>query len=92
VVTLRNYFHGIAMVKRETGPMGAGAVARNVASYVAAAVLLPLGRLNHVSAAAILLLGFVAETLMVIFGPHLVRTARAALALLPWPVAGEEED
>jgi hypothetical protein len=92
VVTLRNYFHGIAMVKRETGPMGAGAVARNVASYVAAAVLLPLGWLNHVSGAAILLVGFMAETLMVICGPHLARTARAALAALPWPVAGDEED
>lgn len=92
VVTLRNYYHGLAMVKRRTGPMGAGAVMRNVATYLIAAALLGLGWLNHATGALILILGFLAETAVVVMGPGIMRGARAALAALPWPGGNEADE
>ncbi len=73
VVAWRNYFHGLAMVRRRTGPMGLGAVMRNAATYLFSALLFRLGGLNHVTAAFILVLGFLAETLTVIYDPALRR-------------------
>jgi peptidoglycan biosynthesis protein MviN/MurJ (putative lipid II flippase) len=89
VVTLRNYFHGLAMVERKTGPMGAGAVMRNVATWGVSAFLLSVGWLNHMSAAAILIGGFLAETVTVIGCPVLARHARDMCAHrigCPWPL------
>jgi hypothetical protein len=73
IVTFRNYFHGLAMLRRQTGPMGAGAVLRNLSIYGASALLLAAGWLNHVTASATLLLGFAAETAVVILGPKVAR-------------------
>ncbi len=92
MVALRNYFHGLAMIDRQTGPMGAGAVARNLATYGVSALLSAAGWMNHVAAAAILATGFLGETLVVIFWHPMARRARAALAFLPWPVAGEDDE
>ena len=92
MVAFRNYFHGLAMVDRQTGPMGAGAVMRNVATYGVSAALLAIGGLNHVTGAAILVAGFLAETLVVIFWHPVIRRTRAFLADLPWPTAGEADD
>jgi hypothetical protein len=92
LVSFRNYFHGLAMIDRRTGPMGAGAVIRNLATYGASALLLGLGRLNHVTAAAILTVGFLGETLVVIFWHPMARRARAALAFLPWLAGGEDDE
>ncbi|MFH1709157.1 MAG: hypothetical protein ABIF71_14735 [Planctomycetota bacterium] len=83
LVTVRNYFHGLAMVRRRTGPMGAGAVGRNAMTYLAAWALFSLGRLNHVTAAAVLVLGFAAETAVVILGDRLRRA--------PKPVVKDDE-
>jgi hypothetical protein len=76
VVTFRNYFHGLAMVRRRTGPMGAGAIGRNVATYLLCLALFSVGWLNHVTAAATLVAGFVAETIVVVLGPAAVAWAR----------------
>jgi progressive ankylosis protein len=87
IVTVRNYFHGIALSRRQTGPMGAGAVGRNVATYLFAAALFHMGWLNHMSAAMTLIMGFVAETMVVIAGPRIIRQ----FARREEPVVVEEE-
>jgi hypothetical protein len=92
LVAVRNYFHGLAMIDRKTGPMGAGAVVRNLATYGASALFLALGWLNHVTAAAIMVTGFLGETLVVIFWHPVMRRTKAALAFIPWPVAGEDDE
>ncbi|HEX7035069.1 MAG TPA: hypothetical protein VF210_04815 [Pseudomonadales bacterium] len=74
VIVFRNYFHGRLMVERRTVGMAAGAILRVVAIYALAQALFTLGWLNHVTAAAVLILGFVVEALVVV---------RAALRPLP---------
>jgi hypothetical protein len=66
VVALRNYFHGLALVDRRTTSMGAGAICRNLAVTVAAALLSAFGLLNHVWAPLALVAGFTAETVVVV--------------------------
>ena len=73
VVNVRNYYHGIALIQRTTGRMGAGAVFRNLATYLISAAFFYAGWLNHVTAALTLVLGFVAETAMVIAAPGVHR-------------------
>ncbi len=76
VVAFRNYFHGVAMVRRHTGPMGAGAVGRNAATYLVSLGLFSMGWLDHATAAATLVAGFLAESLVVVFGTRKVRRRR----------------
>lgn len=73
LIAWRNYYHGLAMVRQRTGPMGLGGVLRNGATYLGAAGLFAIGALNHVTATFVLLSGFVVETLTVIHAPALVR-------------------
>jgi len=61
VIAFRNYHHGLAMVRRQTGSMAAGAVSRNVMIVPLALALLALGWYNHIAAAAMLVTGFGAE-------------------------------
>lgn len=61
VIAFRNYYHGLAMVRRRTVAMAAGGVARNLVIVLCGPVLLALGWYNHVAAAAMLVTGFVAE-------------------------------
>ena len=77
VVNVRNYYHGLALLRRTTGRMGAGAVGRNLATYALAASLFALGWLNHVTATLTLIAGFVAETLVVVAAPGLNRFRRS---------------
>jgi len=65
IVTLRNYFHGLAMVGRSTLGMGAGGIGRIAVIYGAALACFSFGVLNHITAAAILTLGFAAEAIVV---------------------------
>src|SRR5690606_34702956 len=81
VIVFRNYFHGRLMLERRTAGMAAGAILRVIAIYAIAQVLVTLGWLNHVTAATVLILGFVVEALVVV---------RAALR--PLPSAAEHED
>lgn len=92
LVAFRNYFHGLAMIDRKTGPMGAGAVVRNIATYAASAALLALGWLNPMTATAVLVVGFLGEALVVIFWHPAVQRGRAALAWIPWLLGGDQED
>ena len=61
VISMRNMVHGVALANRTTGCMSAGAIARNVAIYSAAMLLFAAGWLNHMTGAAVLVLGFASE-------------------------------
>jgi hypothetical protein len=61
VITLRNYFHGLAMVKRETVGMAVGSISRIGIIFISSGLFLMLGWLNHVTAGLILVMGFAAE-------------------------------
>lgn len=63
-MTLRNYFHGHLLARRRTGGMAAGGACRVAAIYLVCWLLQGAGWLNHVTAAAILVLGFLAEGLI----------------------------
>jgi hypothetical protein len=63
-MTLRNYFHGHLLAQRRTGGMAAGGACRVAAIYLVCWLLQGAGWLNHVTAAAILVLGFLAEGLI----------------------------
>jgi hypothetical protein len=54
------------MVERRTTGMAVGSVLRVVGIYLCAQLCSSLGWLNHLSASAILLLGFVIETAVVL--------------------------
>jgi progressive ankylosis protein len=66
VVSMRNYFHGVAMVRRRTGSMAAGAICRVVVIYGVAWGLQASGMLSYLAAAGVLVLGFLAETIIVV--------------------------
>jgi hypothetical protein len=66
VIIFRNYYHGWLMVERRTVGMAAGALLRVAGIYLAAQALLSLGWLNHVTAAAVLILGFAIEAAVVV--------------------------
>jgi hypothetical protein len=68
VVTWRNYNHGMTMVRRRTWSMAAGGIGRNVSIAAAAFVLWRCGLYNHVAAAAMLVLGFAGEAVVVMIG------------------------
>lgn len=92
VVNFRNYFHGLALIRRTTGRMGVGAIFRNVATYVLAALFFYTGLLNHVTATLILIAGFVAETLAMVAGPHLGRAAQRGMTRMMRPEAAAPEN
>jgi O-antigen/teichoic acid export membrane protein len=64
-VTVRNYFHGLALVRRRTGSMAAGGVLRLLVIFATSWILFTAGWLTPLGAGAALLSGFVAETVMV---------------------------
>ncbi len=66
VIVVRNYYHGALMVKRRTTGMAVGSVLRVLAMAALAQIAYLVGWLDHVVAAFILLLGFVAETVVVL--------------------------
>ncbi len=77
VIVFRNYFHGRLMVERRTVGMAAGAILRVAGIYAACQLLFGLGWLNHVTAALVLILGFVIEAAVVVHAARRpVRTAR----------------
>lgn len=80
VINFRNYFHGLALIRRTTGRMGAGAILRNVATYLLATLFFYTGLLDHITAALTLIAGFVAETLVMVAGPRLGRVAQRGMA------------
>ena len=79
-VNIRNYFHGLALLRGTTGRMGAGAVFRNVATYLLAAFFFYTGLLNHITATLTLIAGFAAETLVMVAGPSLGRAAQRGMS------------
>ena len=66
VIIVRNYFHGILMVRRRTAGMAWGSMLRVVAVCVMAASLAAAGWLNHLTGAAAMIIGMVVETLVVL--------------------------
>ena len=66
VVGFRNYFHGIALARLSTEGMALGAVLRAVVILLLAEVVSRSGLLDHRAAAAILVVGFAAEAVVVL--------------------------
>ena len=66
VIIVRNYFHGILMVRRRTAGMAWGSMLRVAAVCVMAASLAAAGWLNHLTGAAAMIIGMVVETLVVL--------------------------
>ena len=67
LIVWRNYYHGQLMVMRRTGAMAVGGVMRVAGMYVLAQLAFSAGWLTHVSAAVILILGFLLESLVGLF-------------------------
>ena len=65
LIMVRNLYHGRMMVRRRTTFMAVAALVRVVAIALAAAGLQRTGRLDAASGALVLILGFLAETLVV---------------------------
>ena len=66
VIVVRNYYHGLLMVRRRTTGMAVGGALRVLAMAALAQTAYWLGGLDHNVAAFILLLGFAVETLAVL--------------------------
>lgn len=75
IVSLRNYFHGGAMIVQRTRSMAVGAVGRIGAVYLATWATFSVGLLQHTAAAAILLLGFAVEGAIVAMARPLAHLA-----------------
>ncbi len=60
-LTLRNYYHGLAMLQRKTGSMGISGILRILSITAVVAIAQASDSLNHVTAAAALVAGFMAE-------------------------------
>ena len=67
IIVVRNYFHGHLMVHRRTGGMALGGILRVLGIYVIAQGLYSFALLDHVTASFVLLLGFVFETIVVVY-------------------------
>ena len=65
VIIIRNYYHGLLMVRRRTNGMALGGILRVAVIYVTVQAAFALNWLDHVVATYILILGFVAETIVV---------------------------
>ena len=84
IVTLRNYFHSLSLIDRRTGSMAVAAVARNTSIWVACWLLYRCRMLTHVTAGAVLALGFATETIVVSLSALLVRRSG-------WRVSARED-
>ena len=65
LIMIRNLYHGKMMVRRKTTAMAVAALLRVGAIALVARFLLVAGWLNAMSGAVVLVIGFVAETLVV---------------------------
>lgn len=65
-ITVRNYYHGLAMLHHKTLAMAVGSLARFSAIYLGASLFFMTGRLDHQTGAVCLSLGFLAEMLFVL--------------------------
>lgn len=74
LILFRNYYHGLLMVQRRTLGMATGGILRVAGIYLIAQALYAGQSLNHITAAATLLAGFLIEALVVLnAGRRLVR-------------------
>lgn len=64
-ISVRNHFHGMAMLERKTLGMAVGSLGRFAAIYLAASLFYMTGLMNHVAASACLAVGFFAEMALV---------------------------
>ena len=72
-ITVRNYYHGLLMVRRRTTSMAVAGTVRVAAIWALAQLAYSVGWLDHIAAAFILLLGFAAEALVVLLGARRLR-------------------
>lgn len=86
-ISLRNYYHGLALVSRRTRSMAVGGILRVGAIALASWSFAAIGVLDHVWAAVALLSGFVVEAVTVLV---LARRQGAAAGHGPAPAPVEE--
>ena len=89
LIILRNYSHGLLMVRRRTTSMAVGGALRVLAIAAAAQAGHLLGVLDHIAAAAILLLGFAVEAAVARAGVAVVGYRRGLAAAAARPAARE---
>jgi hypothetical protein len=71
VIVIRNYYHGRLMVERRTAGMAVGGILRVVGIYLLAQLLMTFGWLDYLTASALLVVGFVIETVVVYVAAHI---------------------
>ena len=74
IIIYRNYYHGRLMTERRTSGMAYASIIRVIGIYAAAQTLFYLQWLNHITAAFVLILGFVIEAYFARRAAHLVDT------------------
>ena len=74
IIIYRNYYHGRLMTERKTSGMAYASIIRVIGIYAAAQTLFYLQWLNHITAAFVLILGFVIEAYFARRAAHLVDT------------------
>ena len=72
IIIYRNYYHGRLMTERQTSGMAYASIIRVIGIYAAAQTLFYLQWLNHISAAFVLILGFIIEAYFARRAVHLV--------------------
>lgn len=84
-MTLRNYYHGLSMIRRTTGRMGVGGVLRIALIFVVGMFLTWTGWVNHITVGFLLFVGFMAEalTMRFIFRMDARKRARAGASSKP---------
>lgn len=65
ILTVRNYYHGLCMIRKVTGRMGYAGIGRLVVIAIAAWWLADIGQLNQWTLPGILVLGFLVETIAI---------------------------
>lgn len=65
ILAIRNYYHGILLTKKQTGGIAMGSALRISAILLSCWLLLSLGWLNSWTAPLVMVLGFLAETLVI---------------------------
>ncbi len=64
IIIYRNYFHSQLMMARQTSGMAYGGIVRVIGIYTCAQLLFSVGRLDHIGATFILILGFAIEAVI----------------------------
>lgn len=65
ILTVRNYYHGLCMIRKETGRMGYAGVGRLIVIAAASWWLTSMGLMNQWTLPGVLVFGFIGETITI---------------------------